>query len=478
MGQLSADLVVQDAVIPKRFLGDLLQLVYREADAVNIPVVNVFHAGDGNLHPNFLFDSRQPGELEKVEAISKRFMQRVVEVGGTLSGEHGIGNDKSAYMPLVFGPDATRMQLAVPAVFNADHRLNPLKVFRQRRFAADIKQSATNAELALPALASRNSQVPSQPNGDIPSRDIRCFSEFFDPIDGVLCVSATQSLAAINELAARNGLRFPLVLDAQASLHEQLAASGFAPASSRFGGFCDNILGMNWRQPSGRIVRVGERVAKTTTGYDLLRFFLNAPGRFGQPLDFVLRLRPDCGYTGTFYLAGDMPALLAATSDCLSQWWMHWLESIDLLAESGNCKLRLTVHCPPAEWPIFERFSQSIAVKHRLDLTSTQYTQCVGDGLPDLAIKTTPEHVRTLIDKISSSGNFRTVALCYCGIIHGYFVGNVVDRCDILESMVNEISSELNALGGDWQSRHLQPPVPRDLERVWIERFQEAADLQ
>lgn len=136
LGQLSPDYVVQDAVIPKSALADVLQLVYDEADAAGIRAVNVFHAGDGNLHPNFLFDSRVPGELEKVELISARLMRRVIEVGGTLSGEHGIGNDKAAYMPLVFGPASMRLQWAVPAAFNPTHQLNPLKVFENRRFIA------------------------------------------------------------------------------------------------------------------------------------------------------------------------------------------------------------------------------------------------------------------------------------------------------------------------------------------------------
>lgn len=134
LGQLSPSYVVQDAVIPKRALAEVLRLVYDEADAAGIRVVNVFHAGDGNLHPNFLFDSRVPGELEKVERISKQLMERVIAVGGTLSGEHGIGNDKSGYMPLVFGPDSMRLQLAVPAAFNPTHQMNPLKVFDDRRF--------------------------------------------------------------------------------------------------------------------------------------------------------------------------------------------------------------------------------------------------------------------------------------------------------------------------------------------------------
>lgn len=136
LGQLSPDYVVQDAVIPKSALADVLQLVYDEADAAGIRAVNVFHAGDGNLHPNFLFDSRVLGELEKVELISARLMQRVIEVGGTLSGEHGIGNDKAGYMPLVFGPESMRLQWAVPAAFNPTHQLNPLKVFENRRFIA------------------------------------------------------------------------------------------------------------------------------------------------------------------------------------------------------------------------------------------------------------------------------------------------------------------------------------------------------
>jgi glycolate oxidase len=134
LGQISPDYVVQDAVIPKRALAEVLQFVYDQADAAGIRAVNVFHAGDGNLHPNFLFDSRVPGELEKVEEIGKRLMKLVVAVGGTLSGEHGIGNDKAAYMPLVFGKESLRLQMAVPRAFNASHQLNPLKVLVSRSF--------------------------------------------------------------------------------------------------------------------------------------------------------------------------------------------------------------------------------------------------------------------------------------------------------------------------------------------------------
>lgn len=135
MGQVSPDWLVQDAVIPRAHLASVLELIYLKADAAGIPVVNVFHAGDGNLHPSFLFDSRVPAQMEAVEHICHELMHRIVELDGTLSGEHGIGNDKAAYMESFLGPAGKAMQLCVSQAFNPRHQLNPLKVFPERRFA-------------------------------------------------------------------------------------------------------------------------------------------------------------------------------------------------------------------------------------------------------------------------------------------------------------------------------------------------------
>ncbi len=490
MGQISADLIVQDAVIPKRFLGDLLQLVYQQADALQIPVVNVFHAGDGNLHPNFLFDSRKPGELAKVEQISKRFMQRVVEVGGTLSGEHGIGNDKSSYMPWVFSPQATQMQLSVPKIFNPNHQLNPMKVFQQRSFRASPNDLATDLveepkefhdpmpsqhEFVKSTTAAHSCGEPAT----TPTRDARCFTEFIDSVDGVMCFAASENLAHVDRLASETGLRFPLILDANSSLATQLAASGFAPASSRFGGLCDNILGMNWRLPNGHVVRVGERVAKTTTGYDLLRFLLHAPGRYGTPVDYVVRLRPDCGCRGTFYFdSRAWEVLQTAVYDLLGQCWMHWLDSIDLVAAGATRTLRLTVNCTEAEWPIFERFSKTFAAKHQLAVRSV-LNESIADGCPDWVIKTTPNRVVELADTIARGGQFHVIALCYCGVLHGYFADSTDHRREHeVMSVWSHYAHDVLPEGGDIQSRHIQLSMQSDLEKVWINRFIEAANWQ
>src|SRR2546427_12183683 len=105
MGRLSRDLVVQAAVVPRSALPDVLETIARIAATHQLVVSNVFHAGDGNLHPNISFDGRVPGLRARVEAASGEIMEACIAAGGTITGEHGIGLDKLRYMPLIFDPD-------------------------------------------------------------------------------------------------------------------------------------------------------------------------------------------------------------------------------------------------------------------------------------------------------------------------------------------------------------------------------------
>lgn len=135
LGQISPDFIVQDAVVPKKYLREILEFIYQEADQAGIRVATVMHAGDGNLHPIFLFDKEKEGELKAVEDVGKKLMYQVIRLGGTLSGEHGIGNDKASYTAEYFGKIGTKFQLAIPTVFNPRSKLNPRKVFPERIFA-------------------------------------------------------------------------------------------------------------------------------------------------------------------------------------------------------------------------------------------------------------------------------------------------------------------------------------------------------
>ena len=468
MGQISPDFLVQDAVIPKRALAELLQLVYDEADAAGLPAVNVFHAGDGNLHPNFLFDSGKPGETEKVEAISKRLMQRVVAVGGTLSGEHGIGNDKTAYMPLVFGEHTLRLQLAVPNVFNPLHQLNPLKVFASRRFD-DGGRTASKAD-GHHAHEVSKLEPGNGVNAAPAALGERTFSPFFDEIDGVMSGPATMTAADLETLRVSHGFRFPLLMDRTRSIREQVASSGFAPASSRFGPYCDNIMGMNWKLPSGRIVRIGERVVKSTTGYDLLRFLLNSDGRFGEPVDFVLRLRPDSGMSGVFTMSGSDQAVSQATAALLATCWIHWFDSVDVLFDGSaeTCQLRIALNCPAAEWPVYAAYLQSFAAAQQLSLVSDSATALLPDGCPDFALKTTPDQALTLAREIVRDNTTTCIALAYNGVVHGYLKQPVTDALSQINSIIQRYSPALFQNGGDWQSRHIPSAPPAGVEAEWL----------
>ncbi len=128
MGRIKADLMVQDAVVPRSRLPEILDEIYQIAGRYNLNIANVFHAGDGNLHPNISFDGRDPDQVRRVEAASKEILQLCVNAGGSITGEHGVGLDKIEAMRLIFSENDLNRMLAVRDVFNPSGLCNPGKV--------------------------------------------------------------------------------------------------------------------------------------------------------------------------------------------------------------------------------------------------------------------------------------------------------------------------------------------------------------
>jgi glycolate oxidase len=102
VGWLAPDYIVQDGVVPRTRLGEALAEISRIASSAGIRVANVFHAGDGNLHPLILFDGREPGALEKAEGVAAEILSLCVRLGGSITGEHGVGVEKRDFLPLMF----------------------------------------------------------------------------------------------------------------------------------------------------------------------------------------------------------------------------------------------------------------------------------------------------------------------------------------------------------------------------------------
>ncbi|MEX1256446.1 MAG: FAD-linked oxidase C-terminal domain-containing protein [Gemmatimonadota bacterium] len=128
MGRLAPDLLVQDATVPRTRLPEVLVKIGEIGRRYRIQVANVFHAGDGNLHPNLLFDRRDKDEVRRVEAASKEIMEACIQAGGTITGEHGVGLDKRNYMPLVCSHEVLEAMARVRDVFDPAGLSNPGKV--------------------------------------------------------------------------------------------------------------------------------------------------------------------------------------------------------------------------------------------------------------------------------------------------------------------------------------------------------------
>ena len=128
MGRLTRDVIVQDAVVPRSALPDVLDQIMALSRDHQVMVVNVFHAGDGNLHPNICYDRGDAALVERVNYVSRAIMEVCVAAGGSITGEHGVGSDKVGYMPLLFDETTLGAMCDVRRVFDPEGRANPGKV--------------------------------------------------------------------------------------------------------------------------------------------------------------------------------------------------------------------------------------------------------------------------------------------------------------------------------------------------------------
>jgi glycolate oxidase len=138
VGRISPNYVVQDGVIPRSDIGRVLGEIARLAAEAGLRVANVFHAGDGNLHPLVLYDGAVPGEAERAEKLAGRIVEVCVEEGGSLTGEHGIGVDKKRYMPKMFSEADLATFQRLRCAFDPDGRVNPGKVMPTPRLCGEV----------------------------------------------------------------------------------------------------------------------------------------------------------------------------------------------------------------------------------------------------------------------------------------------------------------------------------------------------
>jgi glycolate oxidase subunit GlcD len=224
VGRLSPDIMIQDAVVPRSRLPEVLAETYRISAQYKIKLANVFHAGDGNLHPLICFDLRRGDDLERVRQAGREIMETCVRAGGSITGEHGVGLDKSGYLPLIFSEDDMETMLRVRAAFDPSGLCNPGKIIPLPRGCGEARAVATQQVSEPGAVATGSPQVNGDKNGLIGRADSRAKTS-----PNVRLAERLNEVRVLNELKQIAGAaNVKKVLDS-----EVIAGTEFASANQR-----------------------------------------------------------------------------------------------------------------------------------------------------------------------------------------------------------------------------------------------------
>jgi glycolate oxidase len=139
VGRLAPNYCTQDGVVPRTKVPEILRVITAVAEKYHLRIANVFHAGDGNIHPILLYDERNADETGRVVKAGQEILQACVDLGGSLTGEHGIGVEKMGQMPLIFSPEDLLVMSQVRSVFNPDNRCNPHKIIPTPHGCIDVR---------------------------------------------------------------------------------------------------------------------------------------------------------------------------------------------------------------------------------------------------------------------------------------------------------------------------------------------------
>ena len=139
VGRVSPTYYVQDGVVPRTRIADTLRHIYRVSEKYGLTISNIFHAGDGNMHPIILFDPRSEEQTVRTRRAGEEILRYCIEVGGAITGEHGVGMEKNELMPLLFAEDSLEQMERLMRIFNPDGRLNPGKILPTGKGCLEVR---------------------------------------------------------------------------------------------------------------------------------------------------------------------------------------------------------------------------------------------------------------------------------------------------------------------------------------------------
>jgi glycolate oxidase subunit GlcD len=316
VARLAPNYLVNDSTVPRTKLPEALEQVAQIAEKYGFKVGNVFHAGDGNLHPLLLFDSRNAQQLHEVEKAGWEIMQACVNLGGTISGEHGIGLEKRSAMRMIYTEDDFDTQRAIKHSFDPANVLNPGKIIppsgngdqqQESSLPAPVlarAQSISNSQASAAAIMESIRKAASQKQavmpvgsgtlsyfGNLPARPVQPIDSLslaevieYDAPNQVITVGAGVSLDALQETLQAHNQWLPLrpaFFHPGATIGSLVALAACGPERMAYGAPRDLLLGLRFVDSKGRIILTGGRVVKDVAGYDMTRLMTGSAGTLG-----------------------------------------------------------------------------------------------------------------------------------------------------------------------------------------------------
>jgi glycolate oxidase subunit GlcD len=380
MGRLGSELLVQDATVPRSKLPLMLDRIRKVAKKHELTITNVFHAGDGNLHPNIPYDGRDAKMAERVQAASREIMEASVKAGGTITGEHGVGIDKRKYMSLIFGEDDRETMRWVKNAFDPAGLCNPGKLLPEEKYPRPVPAAPGLAELTPPPEGvaeeikkqlgpkclikdASSFEVDGRPAGVVvapesieqlaellrlatdrgwgvapagqggwpaagaplhradvvlSTRRLNAPVEHY-PEDLLATAQAGVSLPTLNNALAENGQWWPLDAPGGGTVGAIISAAASGPLAAAFGTPRDLVLGLTVVRADGRIVKAGGRVVKNVAGYDMVKLFTGSWGTLGVIAEAHLRLHALPGADETRVFVGGNAGQLVSFATELSR---------------------------------------------------------------------------------------------------------------------------------------------------------------
>ncbi len=345
LARISPSFLVADCTVPRTQLTAALERVAAIADEYGFGYGNVLHAGDGNLHPLLFFDARDPDEVKRVHKAGWEVMRACVELGGTITGEHGVGIEKIAAMRLLFSEDDLGYQRTIWRVFDPCGLLNPGKVFPEPRepeprpepegteIAGELRPSGVEEACAMVRAAFLQSKAllpvgggRRADYGNASDRELVPLHSSgldgvieYDAANQVVTLGAGMTLATAQELLAEHNQWLPLrpPLADGCTLGGLAALNACGPERLAYGAPRDRLLGLRFISGEGRLIKAGGKVMKNVAGYDVTRLLCGSAGTLGflTELTFRIAVRPQA--CRAVVATGALAACAKAAADVL-----------------------------------------------------------------------------------------------------------------------------------------------------------------